>query len=76
MNELIKKMEIYLSQFKEIKQFQTSVYSARRGNINVYFTKEHQNSGFPYTLKANIISKALQLGGGSWGYTVCRIRVQ
>ncbi|MCM0319017.1 efflux RND transporter permease subunit [Bacteroides fragilis] len=67
MNELIKKMEIYLSQFKEIKQFQTSVYSARRGNINVYFTKEHQNSGFPYTLKANIISKALQLGGGSWG---------
>ena len=38
-----------------------------RGNINVYFTKEHQNSGFPYTLKANIISKALQLGGGSWG---------
>ena len=67
MNELIKKMEIYLSQFKEIKQFQTSVYNARRGNINIYFTKEHQNSGFPYTLKANIISKALQLGGGSWG---------
>ena len=67
MNELIKKMEIYLSQFKEIKQFQTSVYNARRVNINIYFTKEHQNSGFPYTLKANIISKALQLGGGSWG---------
>lgn len=67
MNELIKKMEIYLSQFKEIKQFQTSVYNARRGNINIYFTKEHQNNGFPYTLKANIISKALQLGGGSWG---------
>lgn len=67
MNELIKKMEIYLSQFKEIKQFQTSVYNARRGNINIYFTKEYQNSGFPYTLKANIISKALQLGGGSWG---------
>ena len=67
MNELIKKMEIYLSHFKEIKQFQTSVYNARRGNINIYFTKEHQNSGFPYTLKANIISKALQLGGGSWG---------
>ena len=67
MNELIKKMETYLSQFKEIKQFQTSVYSARRAAISVNFTKEHQNSGFPYTLKANIISKALQLGGGSWG---------
>lgn len=67
MNALMKKMETYLSQFKEIKQFQTSVQSARRGSISVYFKKEHQNSGFPYTLKANIITKALQLGGGSWG---------
>lgn len=67
MNELMKKMEVYLSQFKEIKQFQTSIYSARRGNITIYFAKEHQYSSFPYTLKTNIISKALQLGGGSWG---------
>ncbi|MEG1334448.1 MAG: efflux RND transporter permease subunit [Bacteroides sp.] len=67
MNTLVKKMETYLSEFSEIKQFQTSVYSARRGNISITFKKEHQNSGFPYTLKANIISKALQLGGGSWG---------
>ena len=66
MNELIQKMETYLTEFKEIKQFQTSIYSARRASIQVYFTKEHQHSGFPYTLKANIISKALQLGGGSW----------
>jgi len=35
--------------------------------MQIYFTKEHQYSGFPYTLKANIISKALTLGGGSWG---------
>ena len=67
MNQLIKKMETYLTEFKEIKQFQTSIYNARRAGIQVYFTKEHQHSGFPYTLKANIISKALQLGGGSWG---------
>ena len=67
MNELVKKMEAYLTEFKEIKQFQTSIYSARRASIQVYFTKEHQHSGFPYTLKANVISKALQLGGGSWG---------
>ena len=26
-----------------------------------------EHSGFPYTLKSNIISKALTLGGGSWG---------
>jgi len=67
MNVLVKKMETYLTEFKEIKQFQTSIYSARRASIQVYFTKEHQHSGFPYTLKANVISKALNLGGGSWG---------
>lgn len=67
MNVLMKKMETYLSQFKEIRQFQTNIQNARRAGISIYFTKEHQNSGFPYMLKANIISKALQLGGGSWG---------
>lgn len=67
MNTLMKRMETYLSQFQEIKQFQTSVHNARRAGINIYFKKEHQNSGFPYTLKSNIISKALELGGGSWG---------
>ncbi len=67
MNVLVKKMEAYLTEFKEIRQFQTSVYNARRASIQVYFTKEHQHGGFPYTLKANVISKALQLGGGSWG---------
>ena len=66
MNTLIKRMETYLSEFKEIKQFQTSVESARRASIHIYFTKEHQKSGFPYTLKANMINKALQLGGGDW----------
>ncbi len=67
MNNLIKQMEIYLSGFKEIKQFQTSVYNARRASISIYFTKEHQRSGFPYTLKSHMVSKALQIGGGSWG---------
>lgn len=66
MNTLIKRMETYLSSFKEIKQFQASVESARRASIHIYFTKEHQKSGFPYTLKANMISRALQLGGGDW----------
>lgn len=67
MNNLIKKMEIYLSQFKEIKQFQASIHSARQANINITFLKEYQRSGFPYILKSNMISKALELGGGSWG---------
>ncbi len=67
MNTLMKRMETYLSGFKEIRQFHTSIYSPRRAGIQIYFKKEAQNSGFPYTLKANMISKALELGGGSWG---------
>lgn len=67
MNTLIQKMEAYLSEFKEIKQFQTSIYSARQAGISINFTKESEQSGFPYTLKSKIISKALELGGGSWG---------
>lgn len=66
MNALIKKMETYLSEFKEIRQFQTSVYNPRRASIQVYFKKEHSHTGFPYVLKSNVISKSLTLGGGSW----------
>lgn len=66
MNVLVKKMETYLSEFQEIKQFQTSIYDARHAYIQIFFKKEHQHSGFPYVLKANIVSKALTLGGGSW----------
>lgn len=67
MNNLMERMEAYLSTFKEIRQFQTSIYNARQAGIQVYFTKESERSGFPYTLKSKIISKALELGGGSWG---------
>lgn len=67
MNTLMKRMETYLSRFKEIRQFHTSIYSPRRASMQIYFKKEARNSGFPYTLKANMISKALELGGGSWG---------
>ncbi|MDR0961999.1 MAG: efflux RND transporter permease subunit [Mediterranea sp.] len=66
MNTLIKRMESYLSTYKEIRQFQTSVYSGQRGSITIYFKKEHEHSGFPYVLKSSMISKALSLGGGSW----------
>ncbi len=66
MNSLIKKMEAYLGEFPEIKQFQTSIMSPNRASISVFFKKEHQHDGFPYKLKADAISKALTLGGGAW----------
>ena len=67
MNNLMERMEAYLSTFKEIRQFQTNVHSARQAGIQIYFTKSSERTGFPYTLKSKIISKALELGGGSWG---------
>ena len=66
MNALIKRMETFLSQFNEVRQFQTSIVNANQAFINVYFKKQHQKDGFPYTLKADIINKAIELGGGSW----------
>ena len=66
MNNLMERMEAYLSTFKEIRQFQTNINNARQSMVRIYFTKESERSGFPYTLKAKIISKALELGGGSW----------
>lgn len=67
MNHLIKRMEAYLSTYKEIKQFQTGIHNARQATIRIYFTRESEKTGFPYTLKSRVISKALELGGGSWG---------
>lgn len=67
MNHLIGRMETFLSTFSEIRQFQTNIYNARQAGIRIYFTKASERSGFPYTLKSRIISKALELGGGSWG---------
>ncbi len=66
MNALIQRMESYLSQFKQIKQFQTTIENARRANITIMFGKEDQYSGFPVSLKASLITKSLELGGGSW----------
>ena len=66
MNTLIKKMEVFLCDFPEIRQFQTSVISPNRASISVFFEKAHQRDGFPYRLKGEVVSKAQTLGGGSW----------
>ena len=66
MNFLIQRMESYIAQFSEVKQFETNIFSANRANISIRFSKKYQNSGFPHQLKSNLISKSLELGGGSW----------
>jgi multidrug efflux pump subunit AcrB len=66
MNALVQKMENYIRQYSEVRQFETHIESGQRASIRILFIKEHQRSGFPYRLKSRIISKANELGGGSW----------
>lgn len=40
MNVLIKRMETYLSDFKEIRQFQTYIYNARQANIQIILQRK------------------------------------
>lgn len=66
MNTLIGSMEEVLKGYVNIKQFHTRVHSAYMASIDIYFPEEHQYSSFPYQLKSEITSRALELGGGSW----------
>lgn len=66
MNDLVKKMEAFLLEYPEIRQFQTDIYSPRQAYIAVSFTRQAARSTFPYQLKTEVIRKALTLGGGSW----------
>lgn len=66
MDGLIRKMETYLSSYKEIKQFETSIENGQRASIRILFEDEFQRGQFPYLLYSKLISKALELGGGSW----------
>ena len=66
MNTLTGRMETFLAGYRQIRQFQTRVFSPYRASIVIYFKREYRHTSFPYTLKSDIVAKALQLGGGSW----------
>ncbi len=66
MDALVKRMEHYLSGYKEIRQFQTAVYDARSATIDIYFKEAYRHGSFPYLLKNKLVNQALRLGGGSW----------
>lgn len=66
MNELIRRMEVFLASEIGIKEFHTNVYNSRRAGIRIYFKPDYMHTNYPYGLKSKIISHALTLGGGSW----------
>lgn len=67
LNDAIMYMENYLSQFDEIKQYQSNIYNSRNGRINVQFTDSAELSSFPFLLKNQVTEKAIQFGGMDWG---------
>lgn len=66
LNEAIEEMENFISQFDEVEMFQTSVSSYRDSHITIHFKPEHEWSNFPYLLKSQLESKAINLGGADW----------
>ena len=66
MNNLIQRMEVYISQYPEVSQFETHIQNERRASITIQFNKESEKTGLPYLLKSELITKSIQLGGGSW----------
>jgi multidrug efflux pump subunit AcrB len=65
-NSVISRMEAYLNSFGGIKMFRSDV-SALNSSIVIYFNKNEQHGSFPYTLKNNVISRSIELGGAYWG---------
>ncbi|TKG94576.1 efflux RND transporter permease subunit [Puteibacter caeruleilacunae] len=63
LNEVIMKMENYISRFDEVELFQTSINGYRNSNITINFKEEFANGGFPFFLKEELTSKAISLGG-------------
>lgn len=64
-NNLLRQMESYLSREEGVRTYHTDV-SARRGHITIYFRDAYQHTDYPYGLKAKLISRGMELGGGSW----------
>lgn len=69
LNEVIIKMENYISSFQEVEMFETSIGSYKNSTISIYFKKENEFSGFPFKLKSLLESKAISLGGLDWSVT-------
>mgnify|MGYP000761080192 CR=1 FL=1 len=65
LNDKVEEVEAFLSQFKEIRRFETSVRQSG-ASIVVEFGEEALHSGFPYLLESRVIGKVITIGGADW----------
>ncbi len=66
LNEIVGKMEKYLSQFDQIESFTTSIRNYNDARIDVRFRKEWEDTTFPYQLKGEVTEAAIDFGGANW----------
>ncbi len=66
MNKVFLEFENLLSKFKEVKRFVSSINSIDHSTIEIAFTKEGENSTFPYYLKQELQNKAIETGGADF----------
>lgn len=66
LNEVVRHMENYLSQYDQIETFETNVLSYSSASINVSFKPEWEHTAFPVQLKQEVISAASNFGGATW----------
>jgi multidrug efflux pump subunit AcrB len=66
LNDLVQRVEIHLSRYHDIRQFQTRVFNARNAQITIRFTAGGHKSGLPYQLYSELITLGIQLGSGDW----------
>ena len=66
LNDVLQKMENFISSFDEVELYETRISGYRNSNISIYFKEEFELSGFPFTLKSMLESKAISLGGLDW----------
>lgn len=66
LNDAVGLMENYISSFEEVSLYETRINGAQSSNVNIYFKKEFEFGGFPFTLKSLLESKVNSLGGLDW----------
>lgn len=65
LNDKVKDVEAFLSQFDKIKRYETNV-SSWGAHITVEFKEDALHTGFPYLLENKVIGKVITIGGADW----------
>ena len=66
LNEVVRHMENYISQFEEIDMFITRITSYDNAQIEITFKPKVALGGFPSMLKKELTSAAINFGGATW----------